>query len=83
MGRPSGSGGNGFSSGALLFTLVSSVLSGLPLAATANASRVPGSGALAAAPGCSGLLSLKMAPPLYTSPGESPCCGLSHHRRAG
>ena len=76
MGRPSGSGGNGFSSGAPLFTLASSVLSGLPLAATANASRLPGSGTLATVPGCSCLLSLKMAPPLYTSPGESPCCGL-------
>ena len=50
MGSPSGSGGNGFSNGALLATLVSSVLSGLPLAATANASRVPGKGTFAALP---------------------------------
>lgn len=77
MGRPNGSGGNGFSSGALL-ALVSNVLSGLPLAATAKASRVPGIGAFAALPCWSCLLSLKMAPPLYTSPGESPCCGLHH-----
>ena len=60
---PSGSGGNGFSSGTLLFMLFSSVLSGLPLAATANASRLPGSGAFAARPCSCCLLSLKMAPP--------------------
>ncbi len=64
MCRPSGgSGGNGFSSGTLLFMLFRSVLSGLPLAATANASRPPGSGAFAALPCSSCLLSLKMAPP--------------------